>query len=153
MRAVRGDLNRASRPTVQLEGATGTDWREDAACRSAPIARGSDPFYPEPGTTGAEAKRWCSLCPVLDQCRTAIMKAERGKSAANRFGILAGMSPDERWTLAHRTDRKTVTTAECGTPGGYNRHRYVGETACDACRAAVAQVARDRRARRKAGQA
>jgi len=23
--------------------------------------------------------------------------------------------------------------AECGTPGGYHRHRYAGESPCDAC--------------------
>lgn len=37
-------------------------------------------------------------------------------------------------------------TSRCGTPGGYTRHRRLGEDACDACLGAIADYSRERAA-------
>lgn len=46
--------------------------------------------------------------------------------------------------------RRPGVSGECGTAGGYRRHRKRGEPACDRCRGAWAEREREAAARRRA---
>lgn len=71
----------------------GRDWRRDAACAEV------DPeiFYPldldpaNPAVTAA--RRVCAGCPVRLDCLLDVMD---GEDPARRWGITAGLTPDER---------------------------------------------------------
>lgn len=75
------------------------DWRRFAPCR-----RHEDPdiWFPDGATSirdlerAAEAKFWCGVCPVLIECEAFVMALEGSKSASARFGIWAGLTPEER---------------------------------------------------------
>lgn len=96
MRAVRGDLNRASRPTVQLEAGDDQHWRLEAACKDAI----GDPFFDlAQGAHYTEARRWCGLCDVRDACLADVLDYEHGKAKGARFGFTGGTSPEQRWVL------------------------------------------------------
>lgn len=79
----------------------GRDWREAAVCAT------SDPeiFYPldiDPcGPAVAVARRICAGCPVRTACLGDVMA---GEDPARRWGVTAGMTPDERAHIyaAHR---------------------------------------------------
>jgi WhiB family transcriptional regulator, redox-sensing transcriptional regulator len=62
------------------------DWIEDAACAAA------DPevFFPASRESDAEAKEYCAICPVRDECR------EYALAAGEEFGVWGGLSEDER---------------------------------------------------------
>jgi WhiB family redox-sensing transcriptional regulator len=75
-------------------------WRQEAACARA----GVDPelFYPlDLDLTGAAvttARRICGTCPVRGLCLADVMATE---DPARRWGVIAGLTPDERTEL-HR---------------------------------------------------
>lgn len=76
------------------------DWRDQSACRT------EDPnlFHPV-GTTGgwvqviADAKAICNQCPVIEQCLQWALDTRQ------EFGILGGLTEDERWNLRRRQVR------------------------------------------------
>ncbi|MFC9836448.1 WhiB family transcriptional regulator [Rhodococcus sp. NPDC127530] len=83
-------------------------WRLRALCRSM------DPylfFAPEDEPKGPrvrrerEAKRICSQCPVVDQCRTYAL------SARERYGVWGGTSEDDRRQAAFTATSPTQNTA------------------------------------------
>ncbi len=82
----------------------GSGWRTAAAC--GPV----DPevFYPfdlDPvGPAVRSARRVCAHCPVLPECLSDVMATE---DPARRWGVIGGMTPDERTALYAR-QRVTV---------------------------------------------
>jgi WhiB family redox-sensing transcriptional regulator len=72
---------------------TGRGWQQDAAC----AAVDPETFYPldlDPhGPAVAEARRVCAACPVQAACLDDVMA---GEDPARRWGITAGLTPDER---------------------------------------------------------
>lgn len=103
-----------------LELLEGPEWHRQAACRGM----GANLFFPENGMNadGAAARKVCAGCPVRAECREAGM--------AEVYGIWGGMGGRER--------RERRNGPRCGTLRGYRWHGYVGEEACDECKAAEA---------------
>lgn len=79
-------------PNIQAEP---PEWTLDAACLEYP----GDLWYPEKGSNSVPAKRICAQCPVRDECLTDAMLAE-GPALWGRFGIVGGLSPNERNRLS-----------------------------------------------------
>lgn len=69
-------------------------WQGDALCAQM------DPNLwfqaPQDGGKYTEAKRWCLSCPVLTECRLAVLAHEWGLKATERRGVWAGMTPMDR---------------------------------------------------------
>ena len=69
-------------------------WTESASCRSV----SGDFWFPEVGEpTAFQARRICGECPVLADCREWVMGVELGQGPKARYGIVAAMSPIQRW--------------------------------------------------------
>lgn len=68
------------------------DWMERAACRHDP-----EKFF-DPARED-EAKRACFACPVLRDCQSWVMDAERGFGLYHRDGIVAALTAEERCAL------------------------------------------------------
>lgn len=84
------------------------DWRELAACRGWVEENGSDPWFPEhPGAPGAyeTAKKICAGCPVAQQCLDTAMAEEGSVHGRQRWGMFAGLLPEERHHLYKRRAR------------------------------------------------
>jgi WhiB family redox-sensing transcriptional regulator len=69
-----------------------TDWRQDAACRTADTSV----FFPDTEEEAATAKAICAACPVREACLTFAL--------ANRQeqGVWGGMTETERRRLRRR---------------------------------------------------
>lgn len=103
-------------------------WRERAACLNRPdldatwVGEDHDPAAVH------EAKRVCWSCPSIDECKAELLAPYHPRDVA---GVVAGTCDEDRRARCDRRPRPG-----CGTNRGYDRHRYVGESACDACREA-----------------
>jgi len=81
---------------THLGALIGRDWRQHAACADV------DPetFYPldlHPTAPAVNAARQvCAGCPVRTACLVDVMA---GEDPARRWGITAGLTPDERTAL------------------------------------------------------
>lgn len=79
------------------------DWRSQSACRD----QNPDLFAPD-GTAGkwvqviADAKAICNRCPVRPTCLQWALDTRQ------EFGILGGLTEDERWNLRRRQARNTL---------------------------------------------
>jgi WhiB family redox-sensing transcriptional regulator len=109
------------------------------------VGMDTDLFFPDPcDFRGIElAKAVCAVCPVVAACLAGAI--ERGE----KFGVFGGLTAEERDNFVRRSKRKRAIP-ECGTVGGYNRHRRLREPRCAPCLAAVAEKARKRHARLRA---
>lgn len=102
--------------TTDQDGAVTTTraWRDHAACLNCPSP---DVFFPSASDAMSKARAelaiatYCARCKVTEQC---------AKEEAS-WGIWGGRN------------RTVQIGAECGTVGGYYRHRRYMETVCDAC--------------------
>ncbi len=133
---------------------TDLHWRTRAACSTdtASLFFPTSFVSPEGQMAVAAAKAICAGCPVLAECRAEILDTEGGCHPSRRNGVVAGMTPHQRYnaqrTKASNTAR--VSTALCGTSGGYRRHLREGTASCAPCRAAQNSVNRAGRQRRTA---
>jgi WhiB family redox-sensing transcriptional regulator len=104
------------------------DWMQFAECR------GMDPayFHPTKGVNINHIRQVCDCCPVIEPCR------EMGIADHTLQGVLGGMSERER---RNERQRRRISQglpgrlvyAQCGTAGGYRKHRRRFEDACSAC--------------------
>ncbi|HEX6518300.1 MAG TPA: WhiB family transcriptional regulator [Nocardioidaceae bacterium] len=111
-------------------------------------------FFPDRGDNSHDARQVCGICPVRALC------LEWALALPEQYGIWGGTTESERRRI--RRARATEKPAEpapvvkpvpkparepvtCGTRRGYQRHRRLGEPACDPCR--WANAAADRRLR------
>jgi WhiB family redox-sensing transcriptional regulator len=110
-------------------------WHARAACR------GVDPemFFPKQGANQhivTRCKAICATCPVRPEC------LDEALANFENWGIFGGMTRDERRAEAKRRGLTRPhhggqPAPECGTEGGYQRHRRTtGTEPCEACRAA-----------------
>lgn len=112
----------------------GETWQEQALCAQV----GGDLWHPEKGQSAAEAKAVCAVCPVKRECLQHALDTEE------RFGVWGGTSERERRHIL-TSRHQPRDTGMCGTPQGYNRHRYRGEMACQECRTAATTRSREAR--------
>lgn len=75
---------------------TDPDWKLKAACRKRP-----ELFFAGKGggTPYAEARTLCGKCPGRSECLEMTMQAEGDAGRNYRYGMFAGLTPDERWQL------------------------------------------------------
>ena len=82
--------------TITDPAGAGPDWRTAAACGRVD----AELFYPldlDPtGPAVTAARRVCGGCPVRARCLVDVMA---GEDPARRWGITAGLTPDERSAL------------------------------------------------------
>ena len=130
-------------------------WEADARCRK--LGLDPDLFFPERAADIAEPVAHCRLCPVSRQCYdAAAQRRERyGVFGGVNFGskTLARLAQASAMAATWAGDNATGVTpakrgrprsAQCGTEGGYKRHRIDGTPACADCRAANANAKRRR---------
>jgi WhiB family redox-sensing transcriptional regulator len=126
-----------SNSIADLLGINHEEWIDGAICSQ------TDPgsFFVGKGGNTKPAKTICAQCPVSREClEYALVHDER-------FGVWGGLSERERRKLKRAT-RPPTPTGHCGTRYGYDKHCRRGEQACPACRAAAADHAREKRARK-----
>ena len=130
-------------------------WEADAACRH----QDADIWFSRRSWT--RAREICVACPVLDDCRAAVLRREKGLPKGRRDGVIAGLTGPQRHDLERLEDRRARTQppprpqpgaaprrppAPCGTRAAYQRHLRRGEPVDEACRDANARdVGRYRR--------
>lgn len=91
------------------------NWRQSARCAPA----GPGPFFDEPWADDQlqvdvlERTRdaYCGLCPVRRACLADIMEHEKGQIAADRFALVAYLSPGQRESIEKRG---IATCPRCG---------------------------------------
>ncbi len=84
------------------------DWRELAACKGWAEKYGSDPWFPDrPSAPSAyeTAEKICESCPVVQQCLEFALGGDNGRGQP-RWGMYAGMTPEERASMARRRKRQ-----------------------------------------------
>ena len=117
-------------------------------------------MFPERGQLIAPAVTICVACPVAKECLEYALEnpSERGvwggSSFRQRSTIRQSDDPQasvEMHVTELRIGASTRGSAECGTPGGYRRHRREGDIPCQECRNAEAAITREY-ARRRAQQ-
>lgn len=78
-----------------------------------------------------EAAELCGYCPALAAC------ARLADAQSSLAGVWAGRVP------RLRGERAGVAPAECGSRGGYQRHRRAGEVPCGPCESENRRYSRD----------
>ncbi|WP_141689476.1 WhiB family transcriptional regulator [Streptomyces sp. DI166] len=125
-------------------------WEARAACREWDAELWFTDRY------WAAAVAICAACPVLDACRDAVLRRERGLPRCRRQGVVAGLTGAQRHELERRAQQLPPRApaadgngavpprdraAPCGTRAAYQRHLRRGEPVDEACRAANARSA------------
>lgn len=114
------------------------DWGTKAECRNAE----TELFFSHALNAGQAVRKkfsgqhhleirenFCGRCPVRRQCFEQIMTAEGGAGKLYRFGVYAGLTPDQRHSLMKR---ETWHCPKCNAvldPFGF----IEGWVACDSC--------------------
>jgi WhiB family transcriptional regulator, redox-sensing transcriptional regulator len=116
-------------------------WENDAACRDTDpdIWFAFDTSDRTARHNQSEAKRICFGCPVIDDCLDYALEHNISD------GVWGGLNERERRRVA-RARRREPRAPECGTRGGYHKHRRAGEVACEPCREANREYCARRRA-------
>jgi hypothetical protein len=127
-------------------------WRDEAACRGKP----PEWWHIERGGNYTEARKVCTTCTVRGECLEDIMDYEANVLWGLRFGMYAGLSPEQRGELedARRNGHQTGELPPVpqrpprippppksppppySTDAGYQRHWRWEEPPCRACQAA-----------------
>jgi hypothetical protein len=100
------------------------NWRWRAACAGKPF----DLFFPGRNENPAAALAVCRTCPVRQACLDEHLDEYRG--------VFGGLTERQRASLRGRNNRPAgapTSTPDCGTIGGYRRHRRRQEVACPPC--------------------
>lgn len=80
---------------VQFENPQKLRWQDSSLCAQV------DPevFFPSKGGTYTEARKICGRCLVRSNCLEKIMEDEGDAERADRYGMVAGLTPTERHNL------------------------------------------------------
>ena len=124
-------------------------WYDQAACRGM----GVDLFYA--ARPSREVVDLCAGCPVQPQCLEAVIAEETANgipSYREVFGYRGGRTPLERVAIYRQSapppvERPAIgNNPECGTTAGKDVHHKRGEITCRACREAINERVRQRKA-------
>lgn len=85
-------------------------WEDRAACAGLPTDRFFDDVWPEDGDGGTafdvtafeDARAVCASCPVRLSCYEDAMTREAGSAQSRRFGMRAGVTPSQRYSIWRR---------------------------------------------------
>lgn len=139
-------------------------WRDRAACTT----RDPETFFPDLAShvyhdTVTLARKICKGCPVNGACRDDALDAERGLPRGDRHGILAGLTPAERYALDDTPRRARANTGlrpvgaivdqddpRHGSIAGYKAHQKTGVPMCTPCQDKQNAYQRDWRTRKEA---
>ncbi|MFE8012715.1 WhiB family transcriptional regulator [Streptomyces antibioticus] len=126
-------------------------WEARAACRF----QDAELWFSR--RTWARAMAICAACPVLENCRAAVLRREKGLPRCHRNGVVAGLTGPQRHALDRRAEREAgggrepqarspaaprpACPAPCGTRAAYQRHLRRREPVDEACRSANARGA------------
>ncbi|MFF0139731.1 WhiB family transcriptional regulator [Streptomyces sp. NPDC005227] len=111
----------------------GAPWHTAAACR------GEDPELFFSREFEVIARKICITCPVRAECLASILDIERGTSVDYRDGIVAGLTPRERWRLGRITaddgeePTEQADEPECGSHDAMVQHLGRGEPVDPEC--------------------
>lgn len=88
-------------------GVVDTTWRSGAPCLGSTHAFFEDVYGPGGEEDRDEAAlrvaiALCSGCDVRRSCAVDVLEAEEGLPPQDRFGVCAGMTPEQRYSLAER---------------------------------------------------
>lgn len=91
------------------------DWLDDAKCVGAlrvfyEDTENEDGSYDQEGL--AAARSLCDVCPVRRRCHAEAQEDELHRSSSERFGVRAGLTPEQRHSAVLR---KTVKCPVCGS--------------------------------------
>jgi WhiB family transcriptional regulator, redox-sensing transcriptional regulator len=87
---------------VLFDGAGVPEWRRAAACADVDPSLFFPAGGPGAGLAVAAAKRVCRVCPVRATCIADVMAWEQ---PSGRYGVVGGLSPNERQRLHLRQTR------------------------------------------------
>jgi transcription factor WhiB len=94
--------DRIDSPSGDMTPQTPRNWRTLAAC----LQYDPELWFADDGMSKAKAARICrDECPVLAECLAAAKAAEGGRFARGRYGIYAGLDPEQRYALYMRDHR------------------------------------------------
>ncbi|MEU7420895.1 WhiB family transcriptional regulator [Streptomyces antibioticus] len=143
------DACRTDSPPVDDRGSRA--WEARAACRF----QDAELWFSR--RTWARAMAICAACPVLEHCRAAVLRREKGLPRCHRNGVVAGLTGPQRHALDRRAEREAgggrepqarspaaprpACPAPCGTRAAYQRHLRRREPVDEACRSANARGA------------
>ena len=117
------------------------NWRDYAKCKGEPVSI----FFPADGDkkwTDKKAKQICEACPVINDCLEYALKAEI-------WGVYGGKTPWERENLRVQRGLITRRRANCGTEGGWLRHKKNKDYTCPDCIAAHNEFVAEQEAEEK----
>lgn len=83
-------------------------WQNRALCKGLTRLFYDDVYGPDEGNGPADpaglsaARAVCAACPVRGECFAQVMEDEAGMAAEKRYGIAAGMTPEQRWSAEKR---------------------------------------------------
>lgn len=124
-------------------------WRTAAACR------GEDPDLFFSREFEIIARKICITCRVRPECLASILDIERGTSVDYRDGIVAGLTPRERWRLGRpvpdENEEPTAQAAEepaCGSHDAMVQHLGRGDPVDSECWSGIQRRERSNQAKR-----
>ena len=111
-------------------------WTDSALC--AQIGD-HDTFFPDNGSSSAEAKRICGMCEVSTECLTYAIRAPYAI-----HGVWGGTTEKERRDLRrrHGIAPPREDRLDHGTAAGARAHQRRGERPCSRCLEAAAMARR-----------
>lgn len=115
-------LTRSTQQSPERE--RGAGWWEEAACLGL-ATREYDAWYVDRGGSDGygDARRICAGCPVATECLADAMADEAGSGHTGRFGIRAGLTPEERHELARTGSTPAPTPAVRDREARYDQIR------------------------------
>ncbi|MGW7262143.1 WhiB family transcriptional regulator [Streptomyces sp. NPDC054842] len=153
-------------PTAGGEGWAAVAGEGSRAWESAGSCRHQDADLWFSRATRPAAMAICSTCPVLEACRDAVLRREKGLPRCRRNGVIAGLTGPQRYALDGRAGQPETRQPEpsapvsagpsatpdrsrpaatkpppCGTRAAYQRHLRRREPVDEACRAANSRSA------------
>lgn len=108
------------------------EWKADAACRGMD----TNLFFPAKGDHRAmlHVRAICNGCTVREQC------LDYAVQLGEKFGVWGGLSERQRRAVRRESNTRRVRVVQCGTRGGYRKHKADGTEPCQPC-AEAARVA------------
>lgn len=67
-----------------------------------------DQWFSESPDGLAAAAELCAGCPIAEKCLAVAMRAEHGTGPYSRYGVFGGLTPIQRYALAHHPNPNVI---------------------------------------------